>query len=139
VFLIVIKNHIFPLNQLSKINYEEYLSLWGERTAENYRLARFIRQTTLPQDRIFVWGEAAGIYALSRRLPPGRYTVNYHIFDFNGFQETLAAIQKTKPKLIIKMNNESQSWPELNQLLNSSYQRLIQPELKDQIYLRIKP
>lgn len=122
-----------------QIDKENYLKLWGERTAENYHLAQFIRQTTSPQERIFVWGEASCIYALSQRLPPGRYTVNYHLFDFNGFQETLAAIQKTRPKLIIKMIDESRSWPELDQLLSRDYRRLIKPDLKDQIYLRIGP
>ena len=69
-----------------KINRRQYFAFWGNQVNRNYLLAKFIRESTTPKERIFVWGgEAACIYALSQRLPPGRYTVNYHIYDFNGY------------------------------------------------------
>jgi len=127
----------FTAYLLGKISSEQYLAYWGKRTIKNYQLARFIQETSFPDDRVFVWGDAACVYAISRRLPPGRYTVNYHIFDFNGFQETLAAIKKTNPPIIIKMDNETKVWPELNSLLGEKYYPLFRKDLSDQIYLRI--
>ncbi|MFH1602074.1 MAG: hypothetical protein ABIB61_03910 [Candidatus Shapirobacteria bacterium] len=123
-----------------KISSEEYLSFWGQRVKDNYSLAQFVQETVLPQERIFVWGDAACVYATSKRLPPGRFTVNYHIFDFNGYKETLEAIQKENPKIIIKMENESRQWPELDFLLQSKYvplklPEIKLPEIKDQIFL----
>ena len=120
-----------------KISQEQYFSYWGERTKKNYRLAKFIRGTSLPNDRIFIWGDACCVYAISKRLPPGRYTVNYHIFDFNGFKETLRAIKKVKPPIIVKMKNETRIWPELDSFLIKNYYALFLPDLDDQIYLRL--
>lgn len=124
----------YSLNQISQ---EKYLSYWGERTIRNYQLARFLRETTHPEDRVFVWGDAACVYAIAKRLPPGRYTVNYHIFDFNGFAETLEAIKKTKPPIIVKMDNETRIWPEFELLLERQYRLLFRKDLADQVYLRI--
>jgi len=114
---------------------EEYVAYWGERALENQKLAKFIKETTLPDESIFVWGEASCTYALSNRLPPGRYMVNYHIFDFNGYEETLKAIENKKPKLIIKMKEEEGRWPELDLYLEKNYLPLVSDQLKDRIFL----
>ncbi len=114
---------------------EEYVSYWGDRALENQKLAKFIKETTLPDDNIFVWGEASCTYALSDRLPPGRYMVNYHIFDFDGYQETLRAIDEKKPKLIIKMKDESRRWPELELYLEKNYLPILSDQLEDNIFL----
>jgi len=119
-----------------QINQEAYFAEWGERTVANYRLAKFINQTLKPEERVFVWGDAACVYAISQRLPPGRYTVNYHIFDFNGFRETLEAIQKVKPRLIVKLKEEKRPWPALDTLLEKEYYRLLTPQSKDKIFMR---
>ena len=117
---------------------KEFIGYWGERTVESYQLAKKIKRIASPQDRIFVWGEGSCVYALSKRLPPGRYTVNYHIYDFDGYEETARAIAKTKPKVIVKMFNEGENWPKLNQIIASDYYRLQAPELKDRVYVRYK-
>ncbi len=117
-------------------NKQEYRAFWGEKVPTDYRLADFIQKTTQGDEPIFVWGDAACTYATSQRLPPGRYTVNYHIYDFNGFEETLEAIKKAKPKIIIKLEGEQRSWSELNTLLYNEYIPFSLPGVKDQIYLR---
>ena len=117
-------------------NKQQYYAYWGDKVLTNYKLADFIQRTTQSNERIFVWGDAACTYATAQRLPPGRYTVNYHIYDFDGFEETLKTIKETKPKLIIKLQNEQRSWPELNTLLYNEYIPFSLPEVKDKIYLR---
>jgi len=119
-----------------KINREEYYSYWGEKTSRDYQLASFITKTALPEERTFVWGDAACIYAITNRPPPGRYTVNYHIFDFNGFEETLAAIKKHQPRLIIKLKEERRHWPELDSHLNDNYYPFYLDKNEDKIFLR---
>ncbi len=114
---------------------EEYISYWGYRALENQKLAKFVKETTLPDESIFVWGEASCSYALSNRLPPGRYVVNYHISDFDGYEETLKAIENKKPKLIIKMKEEEKHWPELDLYLEKNYLPLVSDQLKDRIFL----
>jgi hypothetical protein len=102
---------------------DEYYQYWGNQTKQNYYLANFIKKSTTANDRIFVWGDGPCIYAISKRLPPGRYTVNYHIFDFNGFEETIKAIEKNKPSIIIKMANEEREFKQLDRIIEEKYIR----------------
>jgi len=118
-----------------KIGKQAYFSFWGERTVENYRLAKFINQIVKPEENIFVWGDAACVYAISKRLPPGRFTVNYHIFDFNGYQETLEAIQNKRTRLVIKLKEEKTSWPQLDAVLKENYFSFSDPEVNDRIFV----
>jgi len=117
------------------INQQQYFSFFGGKTLNDYKISEFIKEHSLLNERIFVWGDGACIYALSNRLPPGRYMVNYHIFDFNGFDETMTAINKTRPRVIIKLKEEKRVWPQLNETL-SQYHLLSFPGISDEIYVR---
>lgn len=120
-------------------NQQQYLSYWGERTISDHEIAVFVKNHTQTNDRIFVWGEGVCIYTISQRLPPGRYTTNYHIYDFNGFTETLEAIRKNVPSIIIKLNDEKRVWPELDQLLGENYFPLVYKDIRDEIFILRKP
>ncbi len=86
------------------ISAEQYQSFFDKNTPHDYKLASFIRTKTMPSDNIFVWGDSAQIYFLSNKLPPGRYTVSYHItFYKDATSETRAAILKSRPKYIIQI------------------------------------
>jgi hypothetical protein len=61
--------------------------------------------------------------------------VNYHILDFNGYEQTLKAIEEKKPKLIIKLKEEQKRWPELDLFLEKHYLPLVSDQLKDKIFL----
>ena len=82
-----------------RIGWDGYLDSFGVR--RNYLISSYITQHTFASDRIFVWGTEPSIYALSERLPVGRYAVSYHIFDFRAFDETIIAIQESPPPYII--------------------------------------
>lgn len=100
---------------------EQYFSYFGAGVLRTYQIAKFVKLMTGPEDRIFVWGDEPNIYALSERLPPGRYTVAYHVIDFNGYEETAAAIQSKKPTLIIILQEERRLFPQLSAKLVSEY------------------
>ena len=99
-------------------------------------MAAYIRQTTQTNDRIFVWGDDPYLYALSGRLPVGRYTVAYHIADFNGFDETIAALDQKPPKLIVVMTDETIAFPQLTARLATNYVLAATIE-RAQIFVRI--
>lgn len=80
-------------------SWEDYLAFWGVK--RNYEISEYLKQRSLPSDRIFVWGTEPAIYVLSDRLPVGRYTVSYHIVDFKAFEETIAALRAMPPKYIV--------------------------------------
>ena len=103
-----------------QINRDQYFSFFDATLPEQYRIASVIADGTSRNDRIFVWGDLPNIYALTRRLPPGRYTSAYHVKDFGGFEETLAAIYKTTPKYIL-IDNRIEMFPHLKPLLVEEY------------------
>lgn len=106
---------------LGKINRKEYFRFFGGKVLNDYRVAYYLKKYTPEKERVFIWGDGVCIYALSRRLPPGRYTVNYHIFDFNGFEETIKAIKEKQPLVIIKLSGEKRKFPQLEKILNQYY------------------
>ena len=114
----------------------EYFKYWGDQVLQNYKLAKFIKTTSNKNDSIFAWGEGSCVYALSDRLPPGRFTVNYHIFDFDGFDQTLSAIKQKLPPIVIKMNKEKRRWLELDELLQQQYYLLHHPEIESTIFIK---
>jgi len=106
---------------LGKKNKTEYFRYFGNKVLEDYQLAGFIKEKTKPSDRIFIWGDGACSYVLSDRLPSGRYTVNYHIFDFNGFNETIRDIKTHSTPMIIALKSEARNFPQLENLLKENY------------------
>ena len=100
---------------------EEYFKYFGEKVNHDYKISDYLRQKTKANERVFIWGDGACIYALSERLPSGRYTVSYHIFDFNGFEETIFAIKKRQPKIIVKLLEEKRKFSQLERTLKRYY------------------
>lgn len=101
---------------LSGGSVENYQKFFDPGTHRNYELARFVNIKTTPNENIFVWSDGAEIYALSGKLPPGRYTVAYHIsLTAEAIEETRKAIDAASPKYIIKVKSS----PEVGEFLNN--------------------
>lgn len=82
---------------------EKYQRFFDNNTPRGYHLADFIKANTLKDENVFVWGDSPQIYVLSNKLPPGRYTVAYHITSYPGaISETQKALEKTNPRFIIQ-------------------------------------
>lgn len=108
---------------LKRKSTPEYFAYFGQQIDRTYRLAKYVRLATQPDDKIFIWGDEPFVYALAQRLPVGRYTVAYHVVDFQGYEETARAIRAEKPKIIVVMAGESRPFPQLGQELAASYDR----------------
>lgn len=82
----------------------DYQRFFDRTTPVDYELASFIKVNTNKKDYIFTWGNNAQLYKLSDKLPPGKYTVAYHVTSSkNGLKETAKDLNTKKPKLIIIM------------------------------------
>ena len=89
----------------SMTNYRNY---FDSGTSGTYDLALFIKTHTTARDSVYVWGNNAQIYVLSDKLPPGRFTVAYHILGSGqNISETARALAVSRPKYIIALNNVS--------------------------------
>ena len=122
---------------VGKKSLEDYRSYFDWRVNQTYKLAEYLRQTTQEEDRLFIWGDEPYVYALSDRLPIGRYTVAYHVVDFNGFEETMEAFEKHKPKVVVVMEYEKRPFDDLESRLASEYV-LTQKIDQGLVYHRIK-
>lgn len=111
----------FIAYSLGQKTQTDYYSWFDSRVNQTYRLAKYIRSTTAEADPIFIWGDEPYVYALSQRLPVGRYTVAYHIVDFNGYSATITALDRRRPKIIAVMTYESRDFPELKARLATDY------------------
>ncbi len=90
----------FVFNEKSLV---EYRGFFDRNTPRDYEIAEFIKTKTSKDENVFLWSDSAQIYALSDKLPPGRYMVGYHItFYPEAIEETKKAIEEKKPKYIIQ-------------------------------------
>ena len=105
-------------NHKLKTDFDNY---FGWQVSENYRISEFLKNNTKPNDKIFIWGDRASIYALSNRLPVGRFTTAYHIIDFNGYSETIEKFKIDLPKVIIYYNMPGRKFPGLDLLIEKYY------------------
>lgn len=85
-------------------NIYNYYKFFDRRTITDYELGTYIRNNTSDNDSVFIWGNNAQVYTLTKKLPPGRYAVAYHITSTkDGIKETQEDLNRVKPKLIIVM------------------------------------
>jgi len=83
-----------------------YQRFFDKNTPNDYEIASFINLHAKKDDNIFIWGNNAQVYKLTNKLPPGKYTVSYHILNYkDGYLDTKAGIERKKPRFIIIMPN----------------------------------
>ncbi len=111
--------HQFSQLLTGKITQEQYRDSFNYLMADNYKAAKIIRESG--ENRIFIWGTNPTLYALSQTAPTGRFTVSFHIKDFNAYQETYDDVVNQAPLFIIIMNDETQPFPELFEYLEEYY------------------
>ena len=108
----------YTIGQKSTTDYRNY---FGSQTNNFYKISNFIKTNTSPTDKIFVWGDQPYVYALSDRLPSSKYTVSYHIVDFNGYQSTMDKIEANLPKFIVYYQMPTRPFPDLDNFINNYY------------------
>lgn len=108
----------FAFKNISK---EEYFNQFSPNITMNYQIANFLSTSSSKEDRVFVWSnDSAGIYSLSRRLPPTKYVADYHFNDFSDAKDIIEILSQRKPKFIVITPN-SYFFPELSVFVNENY------------------
>jgi len=105
---------------LNKIPKEQYISTFGGNVSRNYKISKFIVSNTEKKDKIFVWGDNATIYALSRHLPPGKYVADYHIKDFSSKDDTIRILSSDMPRILVILP-DSENFTELKNFAKKYY------------------
>jgi len=129
------KNFIqFATKQIGKV---EYFNRFSEKVSENYEVAKFLKTSARPNEKVFVWSnDSSAIYTLSKRLPPTKYVADYHFRDFSNPQEVIDILSKTFPKFIVITEN-SYTFPELDEFVQANYY-IVREIGSSQIWLYIK-
>lgn len=97
----------------------EYRLTFNHLMKDNYEAANIIKRTGAQE--IFIWGTNPMLYALSETIPTGRFTVSFHIKDFDAFDETYQSVVQKKPTFIVTMNDEHHSFTELETYIAENY------------------
>lgn len=100
---------------------DEYFAHFGAQTKSLYQVAEFLKIRNQSHEKIFIWGNHPSIYTLTQKLPVGRYTVAYHIIDFNGYQETMTALSQNPPRYIIVDQEEKRPFPAFKNFVQNNY------------------
>ncbi|MEK7111800.1 MAG: hypothetical protein AAB875_00575, partial [Patescibacteria group bacterium] len=104
-----------------QVSKEVYLASFGQRVPRNYQIADFVVNSTSKDEKIFVWGpDSSSVYALSRRLPPGKFVADYHITDFSSKEAEAKILEEAPPKFIILLP-DALGFTEITGLLRSKY------------------
>jgi hypothetical protein len=120
------KFYLYPTLKYYKNFYSiqspaSYNSYFGNHVITSQQIAGHIKENTQDSDYIFLWGDQSYIYAMANRLPPGRYTVAYHIVDFDGYAETMVAIKTYLPKYIVYSHMSDRPFPQLDEFISKYY------------------
>lgn len=102
-----------------QIDRHTFYQRFNHLMSDNYQAAAIIRKSDDPQ--LFIWGTNPGLYALSQKVPVGRFTVGFHIKDLGLYQETIEAVRRERPKFIVVMRNEDTVLEGLSEFLSEDY------------------
>lgn len=105
--------------QTGKISKKDYDESFNWLVKENYEVTQFIQKAGIT--KMFIWGTNPMLYAQTQTIPTSRFTVSFHIKDFNDYDRTFRQIEREQPSLIIVMNEESTPFPQLEMYLQENY------------------
>jgi 4-amino-4-deoxy-L-arabinose transferase-like glycosyltransferase len=111
----------FYSHLVGKKSTADYRNYFGSQINDMYEISDYIKSNTTSVDKIFVWGDLPYIYALSDRLPTSRYTVAYHIVDFDGYVSTMDKLKSNLPKFIVYTVMPDRPFPALDNFINNYY------------------
>lgn len=106
------KNLSYYQNFLAFVNGKKdlssYQTFFDSDMPRAYEVAQFLKMHTKKNTIVFIWGNPAQVYKMSETLPPGRYTVAYHITGSKeSMEETAKAITVKKPKFIVLISSRN--------------------------------
>lgn len=99
----------------------EYYQVFDRSVAGTYTLAKWLALRTTPTEKVFIWGDEPLIYALANRPLVGRYSAAYQIESVKAYEETIAALDREKPKYILDTRQKPEQFPLFYQLIQQKY------------------
>lgn len=105
---------------IGKTNKDLYFFSFSPKIKRNYEVASFIALSSQGKDRVFIWDpDAPVIHALSRHLPPVKFTVPYHVYDYSSRGVIANQLTQSEPRFIILTSGYQ--FPEITDFLHQNY------------------
>lgn len=101
------------------MSLDNYYASFNPFMKDNYEASRVILNSG--EREIFIWGTNPMLYALSQTSPVGKFTVSFHIKDFQAQAQTLAALKEKRPYFIVVMKDEKGQFPGFYEFLQNNY------------------
>ncbi len=91
----------------NKENVYSYRRFFDGNVPTDYEIADWLK-TKDPKTQIFLFGNDVQVYKLANKLPPGRFTAEYHMLARTQYiEETQLSLNRVKPKYIIATSEDS--------------------------------
>ena len=98
---------------------QDYYQRFNPAMKDTYEVAEYIRSHG--EKEVFIWGDNPMLYALSKSIPVGRFTVSFHIKDIGAYASTMTRIEQVEPNIIVVMNDETGQFDGFYQYLHHNY------------------
>jgi 4-amino-4-deoxy-L-arabinose transferase-like glycosyltransferase len=86
----------------------DYDAFFDKKTVRDSEIVNYINSHKKSSASLFIWGNTAQIYPQTGTLPPGRFTVAYHISGIPLYEEEIKkALIKNPPQFIVIMDDVS--------------------------------
>lgn len=99
----------YYINFISYINNQssmrQYYSFFDRKALRDEQIATFIDNRSGIDRSLFMWGNSAQLYYLTKTLPPGRFTVAYHISGIKPYLDETGLALTKPPHFIIILDN----------------------------------
>jgi hypothetical protein len=117
--------------------FDEYANYLDGHTAENYRVASFMREGSRgAEESLYVLSNQAAIYFQSRFYPATRYVVFYHLeWDQARMEEAAGDLAEAPPLYLTAEEPPAADFPALEEIIRKDY-RLVWSEGKLRLYKR---
>lgn len=91
----------------------DYEAFFDRRVPQDMELVHYLNTHGKDNKTLFIWGNAAQIYYQTGTLPPGRFTVAYHIAGLKDHEEETARALKDNPSdfTIVFANAPNHTFP----------------------------
>lgn len=92
-------------------NLYTYRQYFGRDINKYYEIGKYVKANSKKSDKILIWGDDPQIYSISDRVPAVRYSVIYHMKEYDpNFLITSSGITRNKPKIVVIMSGGDREW-----------------------------
>lgn len=93
--------------EIGSENLDQYIKFFDPNAFLNFQIAQYLNLNKTKNNSLFIWGNNAQLYKMTNTLPPGKFTVLYHITaSQKNIEETKKEFLKGKSNFVVILQTE---------------------------------